>query len=347
MRIAALAFAALMGLTAEALAVPPPKVTNAVDGIITAFQTHPVVAIGEWHGLAQEMDLYAALIRDPRFAGEVGNVVLETGSETHQGVAVRYVNGETVPYAELRKVWSDVVGWVPTVPGIGSINVYATIRAVNQTVPPDQRIKVWLGEPPIDWTQIQTKADWIPLNKQRETHAADLIDREILSKGKKTLVIYGIGHLSLYPGYDNLRVLLEAKHPRALFIVAPYVGFIEQSCTARFEKSAKDWPVPALATPIKGSNLESRVLPKNCSNVPVPPKDSAANRNNAGLTADALLYLGPRDRLNASPSMPDLYLDLDFRAEMDRRNQLIAGAPLEHFTAKDNSAAARPYRINP
>lgn len=346
MRIAAIALAALLVLSMKATAAPPPKVTNAVDGIMEAFQTRSIVAIGDWHGLAQETDFYAALLRDPRFAREVGNVVLESGSETQQTVADRYVNGEQVPYGELRKVWSDVVGWVPTVTGLGLVNVYATIRAVNQSLPADQRIKVWLGEPPIDWTQVKTKADWMPLNRQRETHAAELIDREILSKGKKTLVIYGIGHLSLYPGYENIRALIEAKYPHAFFIAVPYVGFMEKPCIVRFERDVRHWPVPALATPITGSTLEKKVLPKNCSNVPVPPKDSVANRNNPGLTADALLYLGHRDSFTASPSMPDLYLDLDFRTEMDRRNQLITGAPLERYTVKDNGAAPRPYRIN-
>ena len=158
MRIAALAFAALWGFTAQAWAASQPgsasNIFGAGDGILAAFQSHPIVAIGEWHGLAQEHDLYAALLRDPRFAAEVGNVVLETGSESQQAVADRYVNGDAVPYGELRKVWSDVVGWVPTVTGLGSVNVYATIRAVNEKLPPDKRIKVWLGEPPIDWNQI-------------------------------------------------------------------------------------------------------------------------------------------------------------------------------------------------
>jgi hypothetical protein len=285
MRIAVLALVALLGCMAQASATPPPKITSAVDGIITAFQTHPIVAIGEWHGLAQEMDLYAALLRDPRFAAQVGNVVLETGSETQQDIADRYVNGEHLPYTEFRKVWSDVVGWVPTVTSMGSVNVYAVIRAVNQSLPPDQRIKVWLGEPPIIWPTITTKVGWESLNRQRETHVAELIMREILARGKKALVIYGIGHLGLYPGYENLRVQLEAKYPGSLFIAVPYVGFIGSNCTARFEKSARGWPVPALATPITGSTLETQLLPKNCSNAPMPPKNSVANRNNAGLTS--------------------------------------------------------------
>ena len=57
------------------------------------------------HGLA-EMDFYAAVVRDPRFAREVRNVVVEFGASGQQQVIDRYLAGETVPYGELRKVWS-------------------------------------------------------------------------------------------------------------------------------------------------------------------------------------------------------------------------------------------------
>src|SRR4051812_37055292 len=85
----------------------PPKIVNAADGIFRAFQSHPLVGLGEWHGLAQELDFYASLVRDPRFANAVGNVVLETGDAAQQAVVDRYVDGDNVPYTELRKVWSD------------------------------------------------------------------------------------------------------------------------------------------------------------------------------------------------------------------------------------------------
>ena len=52
-----------------------PTVTSATDGIFAAFQRRPIVAIGDNHGLAQEEDFYVALVRDKRFAEEVGNVV--------------------------------------------------------------------------------------------------------------------------------------------------------------------------------------------------------------------------------------------------------------------------------
>ena len=108
-RVAFLMAICLAWLGTPALAAPTPKVEKGTDGIFTAFRDHPLVAIGEWHGLAQELDFYATLVRDPRFTKDVGNIVLETGDAAQQAVVDRYVNGETVPYPELRKVWADTV----------------------------------------------------------------------------------------------------------------------------------------------------------------------------------------------------------------------------------------------
>ena len=81
-----------------------PVVEPALDGLFRAFGSHPVVALGDPHGLAEQMDFYAAVVRDPRFAREVRNVVVEFGASSQQAVIDRYVAGEAVPYAELRKV---------------------------------------------------------------------------------------------------------------------------------------------------------------------------------------------------------------------------------------------------
>ena len=59
-------------------------VAPAVAGILDAFAFRPLVAIGDYHGVAQELDFYAAIVRDSRFASEVGNVVVEFGSASHQ-----------------------------------------------------------------------------------------------------------------------------------------------------------------------------------------------------------------------------------------------------------------------
>ena len=83
-RITILTGAVLLAIGAQALAAPAPTVTNAADGIFDAFRTHSLVALGDWHGVAQETDFYSALIRDPRFAAEVGNLVLEIGDASRQ-----------------------------------------------------------------------------------------------------------------------------------------------------------------------------------------------------------------------------------------------------------------------
>src|SRR5580693_9458721 len=110
-RLLPLLVLSLFGLVAPTIGVAQtganPTVSPAIDGIIAIFRDHPLVGLGDDHGLAQEEDFYAALIRDPRFAQEVGNVILETGEASSQPVIDRYVNGENVPYEDLRKVWSN------------------------------------------------------------------------------------------------------------------------------------------------------------------------------------------------------------------------------------------------
>ena len=52
-------------------AAAPPEVKPAIDGIMAVFQSHALVGMGDYHGLAQEEDFYASIIRDPRFARDV------------------------------------------------------------------------------------------------------------------------------------------------------------------------------------------------------------------------------------------------------------------------------------
>jgi len=336
---------AYLWLVLPTFAAPPPRVVNAADGIFAAFQAHPLVGLGEWHGLAQELDFYAVLVRDPRFPKEVGNIVMEMGDAAQQATVDRYVNGENVPYRELRKVWSDSIGAFPTVQFLGTINLYAAIRAVNMSLPPESRIKVWLGDPPSNWPKIKTKADWLPLEDQRDSYPASLIEREILNKGKNALVIYGADHFGLYPGGiipigppdivarrpPNIRARFDASHPGALYTVFPYVGYTTAACAEDFEKHLMAVSAPSLISSIRGSSWEADLLHPGCAPLTKIPEWTQEQYeeeipNYVGLHTDALLYLGPRKSLMSSPSVPDLYLDLDFRAEVDRRLRLRTGA---------------------
>ncbi len=367
-------------LATPAFAAPPPKIVNAADGIFAAFQDHPLVGIGDDHNLAQQLDFYGALIRDPRFAQQIGNVVVEFGGAAHQDIMDRYAAGDPVPYTELRKVWTDVVGWSPTAIGLGYLNFYAQVRATNLTLPSDKRIHVWLGEPEIDWSKIKTIADWQRIAGFRNPHAAQIIEKNILDQHKKALVIYGTQHfgpdaetmaqmqgekaaLDRKLGFDTplglgLQTLVEQKYPHAFFVVTPYGGFEEgASCAKDFEQNKEAWPVPAFAAPVRGSTLETELQKPGCyvaSPASISPPMGgneadrlklAANINalNAGLTSDALLYLGPAKTLTRTPMNPDLYLDQDYRDEMSRHSQILRGQPLGPPLSTDMSTGPRPW----
>ena len=342
--------------SARAQPLEAPTVVSAIDGILHAFQNHSLVGIGDNHNSAQEEDFYAALVRHPRFATEVGNVVVEFGGAAHQDLLDAYLNGQEVSYADLRATWTDVVGWVPTVTGLGYANFFAQVRAVNLALPRERRIHVWLGEPPIDWSKIRTKADFDTILARRDTHAADVIEKNILGPGRKAVVIYGDLHF-----YNNqgLRRLVEKQYPNAFFIVAMYGGYATKSCTAAFEQGISDWAVPALATPLRGTSLESKLYRSDCdveprTSLPFKPSMSEAQkrqfadaieRMDSGVDGDALLFLGKANTLTRTPMEPSIYLDLTYRREIERRQRLAFGESLTGSGVEQNPVS--PHLILP
>ena len=215
-----------------------PSVKPAVDGVMSAFQTHALVGICDWHGLAQQEDFYIDLLRDPRFAKDVGNVVVEFGGAAQQATIDRYINGEEVPYEQLRRVWNETVGWIPTVTRLGYLNFFAQVRAVNQSLTPAERIHIWLGNPPIDWSKVTTRAEAIEVLHQTDRYPANLIKSQILDKGGKALVIYGSAH---FFEAGTIKSTVESSYPDSFFMVTPYVGYLEEGCSDAFEGNHRLW----------------------------------------------------------------------------------------------------------
>jgi hypothetical protein len=362
--VATLAFVGPLAASSHDAVVP--KIQPAVDGILAAFATHPLVGLGEHHALAQEGDFYNALVSDPRFAHEVGNVVVEFGSAPHQDILDRYLAGEDVPYAELREVWTDLVGVYPAMVWTMYPAFFAQVRRVNMALPPDKRIKVWLGDPAADWSRIKTTEDMKGLSRGRDAVAVTLIEREILGRGKKALVIYGYPHFQQFELHEtgaqpieSIGVLLARKHPGALFTVQAYAGLPDRSCAVRFERRVHDWPRASLATPVKGAWLEAAMYGPQCHGLPNvlrPPGapepvftgPALARMQKAvrdGLP-DGLLYLGPADSLIRSPVLPDSYSDLAYFKELSRRSELLIGRPLDWSDWTARAANVEFYEIN-
>ena len=302
------------------------------------------MGLSDDHALAQEEDFYVSLISDPRFAREVGNVVVEFGNASQQQTIDRYVNGEDMPYAELRKVWGDTsyVGWFPAVTALGYLNFNAAVRTVNAILPVADRIHVWLGGKPVDWSKIKTKEDVSKVvGGQADLYTADLIGQHILNRHKRALLIYGAFHF-----YDkgSLAEFIRQRYPGSLFVITLYTGFADRLCSERFENRAANWPLPAL---LWAGQSNQQAADASCKMLDVSgfAEMTEAQRtkirsdmesHTSVLVGNALLYLAPARTLTKSPLSPDLYLDPEFRKENDRRAALLGGQPDPWPTVKDN-----------
>jgi hypothetical protein len=149
------------------------------------------------------------------------------------------------------------------------------VRETNRALPPEKRIRVLLGEPPVDWKTIHTREDFFKILGTRDSYAAS-VAKEVLARNDKALVVYGGAHFgrvsaeeealraewartdpkNARPPQSTLQGLVEAEYPNAFFVVREYIGFDDKECEKTFEQRMKQWPTPALAMPIQSTTLE-------------------------------------------------------------------------------------------
>jgi len=164
------------------------------SGRIDAFGSHQLVALADPHGNEQVHAFRLSLIRDPRFAAVVNDIVVGFGSARYQERMDRFVRGESVSDDSLREIWQNT-----TVPNYGwdrpiYEEFFRAVRAVNTSRPKSQQLRVLLGDPPIDWDTVHSTDALMKWNSERDTNPARLVEREVLGKGRRALIIYGGGH---------------------------------------------------------------------------------------------------------------------------------------------------------
>jgi hypothetical protein len=309
-----------------------PKPIDAFEGIVKAFDKFPIVALAEAHRLQEEADFIAQLIRRPDFSAKVNMIVVEFGNALYQDVIDRYIAGQKVSHTELRQVWRNTTQFFVWDAAIYE-QFYANVRAVNQTLPAARRLRVLLGDPPIDWNKVQTREDAAPF---RDRLAREVVEQEVLTKNRKALIIYGGAHIMRNKGGISL---LEQKYPQSMFIVKPYFGFLDRN--DELEPRLATWPKPSLAL-IKGTWLGALdgSLIMRVSMIRVTKEGARIGPFNpfAGTKleelVDAYLYLGPSDSLTTSAAPPETYQDEAYVKELKRRYSIANGRELnpEIFT---------------
>ena len=300
-----LALALVPVLVAAVPAGPDPVPRDAYGALFEAAGQRPLVAFLELHGSTEQHTFLRSLVRRPEFGRAYDDIVVEFGSARYQVTIDRYVRGERVPRTSLSLVWRRTTqdSGVWNAPEYEQF--FRAVRQANQRKPPAERVRVLLGDPPIDWRRIRTRRCprsrtpacldyWI---ERRGIHYAGVVLRKVLGRGRKALLVAGAFHLVRQPAgeaFQNETSLIERRRPGSIFVVLPH-GRFEGSDADELERRLRSWPRPSLAqlrgTWLGGMPVSVEWLFSRAACGPFGPCKPTPGRLEE--RADALLVLGP------------------------------------------------------
>jgi hypothetical protein len=211
------------------------------------------------------------------------------------------------------------------------------------------------GDPPVDWDQIKSVGDVEKLD--RDVSIASVMQKEILSKHRKALMLFGIFHLFHGGGVGagNAVTVYEKNYPGRTFVIGDLRNFDLKS-PARSVSPFATWPFPSLVQ-AKGTWLGSLdighfYLPTISADDDCNVHDEFPKNEQKPMAdlVDAFLYLGPGD-LGLTEKIPaDIALDVPYMTELLRREALI-GLPvpktLQEFDQQIVNGAANPMLVEP
>jgi hypothetical protein len=196
---------------------------------------------------------------------------------------------------------------------------FRRLRAINSVLPPTKRIRVLLGDPPVDWSKITSNQQLRPFLDQRYTHPASVIEQEVLAKGRRALLCYG-GYDLLHTSDSNSSIvsLIEQQTGVRTYTIADLVTLQGDpgGLTARLAEYPRNSVIPTAHTWLGQVNA-GYALPAASQGQPSPLCGVPL-----GELQDAGLYLEAPAQLTASRPNPAIYLDPTYWAELQRRNAI-------------------------
>ena len=174
--------------------------------------------------------------------------------------------------------------------------MFRTVRSINQTLAPNRRLRILLGDPPIEWESVRTAEDLHNAASGRSSFPADVIAREVLAKNRRALVVYGALHVMRQNlAGANLIERVEAHASGRAFVVV--TDPIASLSALTIDRQSLAPPALVLTT---GSSLANQI--------------------------DAILYLGESSGRRLSRLTPKLCADAGYRA-MRLSRMTLAGEP--------------------
>lgn len=296
-----------------------PSPQGPVDSIVKLFDTYRIVMLGEIHACRQQYDLLDRLVAAPGFAEHVNDIV-DDDNARYQNIVDRYIAGENVPLEQVQRAWRDPVGaFGPVSPVYGEF--YAAVRAANAKLPKQRRLRVLLADPPINWDEVRSEdiALFLPF---RDEYYASVVRQEVLSKGRRALLIMGLGHFRRNadrPSFIENELLMALVKPYVIVPGSNMVGGYDD-LDPRFEQSFAPWLME-----MRGSWLGD--LPTQS------PRGGPAGTWKQ--TADAYLYLGPRDKITVVNAPRSDLEGTAYGKELQRRMAIMFDKPPDLLPPKD------------
>jgi hypothetical protein len=303
-------------------AEPAPE--PAVPAILAAFDKYEIVGMGASHGLKDLDDFILSLIRNPSFPDKVNDIAVECGNSLYQPELDRYIAGEDVLFTSVRKVWRNTTQPMCGICGFYEL-FFPLVRAINQKLPAEKRLRVLASDPPIDWEQSCPELDKL----DRDASIASVIEKEVLSKHRKALMLFGLAH-TIHGG--GAASIYEKNYPNVSFVVSD-LGAFDTELPNLSASPFASWPIPSL-TRAKGTWLGALEwtqfygwflrFDEDCN---VHYYVSEEFQKPMEDLVDAFLYLGPQDLRLLEKIPADIALDDDYMRELDRRALLQQMAP--------------------
>jgi hypothetical protein len=264
------------------------------------------VLLGEVHRSAEMHAFLRALVVSPEFHRVVDDVVLEATNVRFQPILDRFIAGDSVSRDSLRLVWrnsTQLLLWDSPL----YEELLETIRAVNHALPAEHRLRVLASDPPIDWTNLRSASDFPRSYGYRDWQTTEIIEREVLARNRRALVIIGTTHvrragpkvdsLPTSPEREGVGEALARKHPGAAYSIETVVG------TSELATLVCSMASPNMLLPVRSTSLETqsssilfgrnitffRVVDGRRVPVTIDPTRMPALRD----VIDAVLYLGP------------------------------------------------------
>ncbi|HLY40630.1 MAG TPA: hypothetical protein VKR52_05420 [Terracidiphilus sp.] len=319
---------------ANAMPMSQPNVENATQAMVRLMRAHQVVMFGETHGNQQEYEWLCSLVKDPVFASQVDDIVVEFGNSLYQKTVDRYIAGGDVPQEQIEKAWRNVIGAVgPVSPVYGWF--YKAVRDSNLQRPGGHKIRIVLGDPYGDWEKIHNAEDLGPYLAHRDEWYAQVVKDAVLAPHHRALLVMGAGHFLRRSGPGLVERAIRAAGVQPYLVV---FGTNAVGAYADLDHRFDAWKAPAIVT------LQGNWVGELPANPVLTGGVVAPNAQKMEDVADAMLYVGSRDTLTQVNVPPSGLLDTAYGKEVERRLQIQTGRTMEFTQPLEEPQFHRPLQ---